>query len=111
MQKIVIIIAVTTIPLITIIGGLYFFGTMKKQNYVQEAIDSVEDVYYQELARGCSNKDKSEYRCCLASVYDMSDLQAKLSSDNVCKDMAIDQLRCPGSYSWCVPMANVKEVK
>ncbi len=107
MKKIVIIIAVTTIPLITIIGGLYFFGTMKQQNIIQEAISSIENPYYQNLAKECEDKNESEYKCCLASVYDMVEIEAQIFTDEECKNMAIDQLRCLGSYKWCVPISNV----
>ncbi len=107
MKKIVIIIAVTTIPLITIIGGLYFFGTMKQQNIIQEAISSIENPYYQNLAKECGDKNESEYKCCLASVYDMIEIEARISTDDKCDNMTINQLKCLGSYKWCVPISNV----
>lgn len=107
MQKIVIIIAVTTIPLITIIGGLYFFGSMQKDRAIDDAIAGIEDPYYRDLAQQCDAKDDAEYKCCLSSVYEMIGLDALLATEKECENLAIDELRCLGSYKWCVPLADV----
>ena len=107
MKKIVLIVAIATIPIITIIGGLYLFGNIEKNNIIKEAIDEIESPYYNNLASQCGNK--GEYKCCLASVYSMIDLQARLYDEDICKNLRMDTLKCVGSYRWCVPLTDVTD--
>jgi hypothetical protein len=107
MKKIFQIILIALIPLVLVIGGLYLVGNIKKDNIVKDAINSIEDPYYQELAGQCGQVDSSMFKCCLASVYDMEEVEARLITDPACANLVSEQLRCPGSYEWCVPKANV----
>lgn len=102
-----IIVVVALIPAILIVGGLYVFGKMKMHGAIQEAVDNMNDLYYKNLASVCLREGASEYKCCLASVYDMYEIGAKLATDDSCAGMVKDRLRCHGSFEWCVPYSNV----
>jgi len=106
-KKIVFIVAVATIPMVTIIGGLYFFGKIKQEHIIQEAIESIDNPYYQNLVLECGGKDESEKSCCIMSVYDMNEINAVVATDDICKDKFVNKLNCSGSHEWCVPIVNV----
>ena len=106
MKKIVLIIAITTIPLITLVGGLYLFSIIKQGDIIDQMIDSIEDPYYQELARQCGEKNEMELQCCLDSVSNMIDLGAKLYTEDECACEQFGSLYCLGAYKWCVPMTS-----
>ncbi|MEN8252408.1 MAG: hypothetical protein ABFQ53_02415 [Patescibacteria group bacterium] len=111
MKKIVMIVAIATIPLVTIVGGLYVHSELKMNKIIVEAVEGIEEPYYKGIASACFNKDKSEYTCCLASVYSMIDLEAKLADNSVCAGMETDVLKCLGSYKWCVPTSSNDDEK
>jgi hypothetical protein len=84
-----------------ILGIMYVFGELKMNRSITDAVDDLEDSYYKGVASTCFKRDRSQYRCCLSSVYAMQEVNAKAISHNEECGGQVDQLKCRGSFVWC----------
>lgn len=103
MKKIFTSIAIALIPAIFIVGGLYVAAELKMNKMINDAVNDLDDSYYKGIASTCFKKDRSEYECCIASVYAMSEVDGIMMLDDADCIGVTDQLRCAGSFTWCTP--------
>ncbi len=88
------------IVLILIIVAAGFIGYLFLQR--EREISKLPD-YYQDLAKGC--KEKEGFSCCISSVKTMAAHNSKLKPETGCAEgLQVSQLKCVGSYVWCGPI-------
>lgn len=107
MTKLRKILVGASIAIILTGGVLYVAGDLQMNRTILGAVNELESPYYKGIASTCFKKNKSEYRCCLSSVQAMSDLGTIVAPEVGCGELTMNQLKCPGSFKWCIPPADM----